>query len=251
LSRDIDIACKDNGSDRGLQIADVDNSSQSINKTKWSFIGIKMSQRKGERTKQRIVETAAGLMNRQGWLSTPVSTVLASTGLQKGGLYNHFDSMADLSTQAFNFASGQLLLLVRKRLSESGTAEQRLRHLLAAFTWVGQRRPPYHAGCPILNAAIEADDTNEGLRLQVADVARSIISELESVIALGRQTGEFRQSLEPRRAAQLMFASFEGGVMLAGLMRDPNLFSEIKNDLETVIQSWLEPGWIEPKGPNQ
>jgi TetR/AcrR family transcriptional regulator, transcriptional repressor for nem operon len=210
-----------------------------------------MSQSKGERTKQRIVETAAGLMNRHGWLSTPVSAVLTSTGLQKGGLYNHFDGMADLSTQAFGFASGQLLSLVKKRLSQPGTAQQRLLNLLSAFDMIGQRRSPFNSGCPILNAAIEADDTNEALRLQVAGVAKSIMLELENVISLGRQTGEFREGLEPRRASQVIFAAFEGGVMLAGLMRDPNLFAEIKGDLKTIIQSWLEPDWVESIGAIQ
>jgi TetR/AcrR family transcriptional regulator, transcriptional repressor for nem operon len=102
-----------------------------------------MNHSKGVRTKQRIVETAADLMNRQGWLSTPVSAVLASTGLQKGGLYNHFDGMADLSAQAFDFASNRLLHLVRTRLAEPGTALQRLHHLLASFDGIGQRRPPF------------------------------------------------------------------------------------------------------------
>jgi YsiA-like protein, C-terminal region len=92
-----------------------------------------------------------------------------------------------------------------------------------------------------LMAAIEADDTNEALRLQVVAVAKSIIAELEAVITLGKKTGEFRQNLEPHRAAQFLFAAFEGGVMLAGLMREPSLFKEIKGDLEIIIQNWVEP----------
>ena len=194
---------------------------------------------KGEQTHRRIVETAAAVMNRQGWLSTPVSSVLTATGLQKGGLYNHFGSMSELSEQAFAFASGQLLHIVKLRLASEGTALDKLIYLLAGFDLVGQRRPPFDAGCPILNAAIEADDTNEPLRQQVANVALEIIAELAAVIKNGQRLGQFRASIDPLRAARLLFATFEGGVMLAGLLRDPSLFAQIKNDLEDIIRSWV------------
>lgn len=194
---------------------------------------------KGEQTKQRIIEAAAGVMNRQGWLSTPVSAIMTATRLQKGGVYNHFDGMADLTVQAFDFASGQILSIVRERLSAPGTARQRLYQLLAAFEFVGRRRPPFDAGCPILNAATEADDADDNMRERVANVVSIIIGELEAAIEEGRKSGEFRKELDPRRAAQFLFAAFEGGVMLAGVTRNPGMFSEIKSDLTAIIDRWL------------
>ena len=197
---------------------------------------------KGEDTRRRIVEAAAGVMNRRGWLATPVSAVLDATNLQKGGLYRHFTGMHELAGEAFDLASGRLIALVQERLGNDGPARDRLVRLLAAFSFVGARRPPFDAGCPILNAATETDDLDDALRDQVAAAARRIVALLEAVIAAGVQSGEFRPELNPRRAAMLVFAAFEGGVMLAGVTRDPLLFNELKEDLVGLVDGWLAAG---------
>ena len=197
---------------------------------------------KGEDTRRRIVEAAAGVMNRRGWLATPVSAVLDATNLQKGGLYRHFTGMHELAGEAFDLASGRLIALVQERLGDDGPARDRLVRLLAAFSFVGARRPPFDAGCPILNAATETDDLDEVLRGRVAAAAGRIVTLLEAVIAEGVRSGEFRPSLDPRRAAWLVFAAFEGGVMLAGVTRDPAVFEGIMEDLVRLLDGWLAAG---------
>lgn len=197
---------------------------------------------KGEDTRRRVIETAAGVMNRRGWLATPASAVLDATNLQKGGLYRHFTGMRQLAGEAFDFAAGQLVATVELRLADTGSARDRLAHLLAAFRLVGQRRPPFDAGCPILNAATEADDQDDELRRRVAAVAWRIVALVEEVVAEGVQSGEFRPGLDPRRAAQMLFAAFEGGVMLAGVSRDPAVFAELNEDLLAVVEGWRAAG---------
>lgn len=193
---------------------------------------------KGERTRSRIVAGAAAVMNRAGWLRTAVSDVLSASALTKGGLYNHFGSLAELRIEAFELASGQLVAVVRDRLGGDGSARGRLARLLAAFDLVGGRRPPFDAGCPILNAATEADDADEALRQRAAAAASSIVGAVEACIADGLRAGEFRPDLDPGRAARLLFATFEGGVMLAGLTRDPASFAGIKEDMMAMIDGW-------------
>src|SRR5262245_34442234 len=57
---------------------------------------------KGEETRLRILERAAPLLNRHGFANAPVSEIMRATGLQKGGLYNHFASKEELSLAAFD-----------------------------------------------------------------------------------------------------------------------------------------------------
>lgn len=193
---------------------------------------------KGALTRLRIIEDAAAVMNRKGWLATPVSDVLAATKLTKGGFYNHFGSLHALAGEAFDLAAGRLAAVVLDRLAGAGTARDRLARLLAAFSLVGTRRPPFDAGCPILNAATEADDAYEAMRRRVADAALGIVAAVEACIADGVRSGEFRTGLEPGRAAQFLFAAFEGGVMLAGVTRDPRRFAEVKDDLLLMVDGW-------------
>jgi AcrR family transcriptional regulator len=59
---------------------------------------------KGERTRAEIVRLSADLLNRHGFLATPVSEIIETTGIQKGGLYRHFESREALAVAALDFA---------------------------------------------------------------------------------------------------------------------------------------------------
>ena len=60
--------------------------------------------KKGEATRQRIVVMTADLLNTQGYRVTPVSEIMRVSGLQKGGIYRHFESRDALTLEAFEFA---------------------------------------------------------------------------------------------------------------------------------------------------
>jgi len=45
---------------------------------------------KGERTRADIISRSAELLNRQGFLATPVSDVIEATGIQKGRALSSF-----------------------------------------------------------------------------------------------------------------------------------------------------------------
>jgi AcrR family transcriptional regulator len=59
---------------------------------------------KAQETKTRIIAQAATLFNQQGYTGTSVSDLMRATGLQKGGIYNHFHSKDELALEAFDFA---------------------------------------------------------------------------------------------------------------------------------------------------
>ena len=68
----------------------------------------RMKKRKGEATRERIVAQTAELLNREGYLRTPVSEIMRVTGMQKGGIYNHFESREALTLEAFDFAVARM-----------------------------------------------------------------------------------------------------------------------------------------------
>ena len=63
---------------------------------------------KGTDTKEAILQQAAQLFNRRGFFGAALSDVMDVTGLEKGGIYNHFKSKEDLALQAFDYAIGLL-----------------------------------------------------------------------------------------------------------------------------------------------
>jgi TetR/AcrR family transcriptional repressor of nem operon len=60
--------------------------------------------RKGEETRQEIIRKAAPIFNRKGYSGAALSDLMRATGLEKGGIYRHFESKEELAGDAFDHA---------------------------------------------------------------------------------------------------------------------------------------------------
>ena len=45
---------------------------------------------KGEQTREMIIRQSAAVFNQFGFFGTSISDIMRETGLEKGGIYNHF-----------------------------------------------------------------------------------------------------------------------------------------------------------------
>ena len=53
--------------------------------------------RKGEATRQDIIRKSAPIFNRKGYSGAALSDLMRATGLEKGGIYRHFESKEELA----------------------------------------------------------------------------------------------------------------------------------------------------------
>ena len=60
--------------------------------------------RKGEQTRREIIRKAASIFNQKGYEGAALSDLMQATGLEKGGIYRHFDSKQQLAGEAFDYA---------------------------------------------------------------------------------------------------------------------------------------------------
>ena len=84
-----------------------------------------------------------------------MAEVVQATGIQKGGLYRHFESREALAYEALDFAVAQIRARFMQALQGcSGACEQ----LLALLNTHGGsvNDTPFAGGCPIMNTAIES-----------------------------------------------------------------------------------------------
>jgi TetR/AcrR family transcriptional repressor of nem operon len=180
--------------------------------------GMQMS--KGEETRAMILERVAPLFNQQGYFGASLSEIMHETGLEKGGIYNHFKSKEQLALEAFDYAYTILDRRLRDELAGKRHAIERLEAILAYFQSLVDD-PPIAGGCPIMNTAIEADDAQPALR----DRARHAMDELRSsvirIITKGSERGEVRSGVDADAWASVMIAALEGAIMLSRLYQDP------------------------------
>ncbi len=175
--------------------------------------------RKSATTRQHIIEEAAKIFNVKGYSGSSISDVMASTGLKKGGIYNHFANKEELTVEAFRHAFGQM----QRQFVEVLTDDRPPLEQLTAFVEVFRSfiyKPPIKGGCPILNSSVEVDDQDGLLAVAVKKAAKRweaiIQQKIEEAIALGDIPGR----VDPRRQAVIMISALEGAILLAKLHKD-------------------------------
>src|ERR1700744_3379068 len=122
---------------------------------------------KAERTRQFIVEKTAPIFNKKGYAGTSLSDMTEATGLTKGSIYGNFANKDEVALAAFDYNIAKVQDVL-KRESERHTS---VVDCLLGYIDVYEnflRHPFPVGGCPILNTAVEADDTHPRLKEKVA-----------------------------------------------------------------------------------
>jgi TetR/AcrR family transcriptional regulator, transcriptional repressor for nem operon len=191
--------------------------------------------KKGEATRQRIVVRTAGLLNAHGYRATPVSEIMRVAGLQKGGIYRHFESRAALTLAAFDHAVTRM----RDRLLRALEGETTPARKLFALFEVARNcldEEAFRGGCPVMNLAVESDDADPELRRAARRAMTRLIGLFERVIGEGMQQGAFPRG-DARARASLIVASLEGGIMLTNLFKDRAHIEAVLDHLERSVRT--------------
>ena len=197
-----------------------------------------MGMSKGERTRQRVVESAAPVFNQRGYWGASLRDLMSATGLEKGGIYNHFRSKDELAAAAFEHNVEGVASLLQSALRTCGRdAPSRLRAVLEVYRGFAER-PPFPGGCPILNAAVETDDTHPALRDRVREAMRRLREDtIERIVVRGIERGELRPSVDPSVVATVFTSTIEGALMLAQLYRDASYVRVATAHLDEYVSS--------------
>lgn len=190
---------------------------------------------KAEQTKAYIIEQAAELFNLKGYAASSIADIMQATGLKKGGIYNHFKSKDELALAALDYAVSLLSQRIWSVVKTKRNAIDRLQALVASYL-IYIDDPPIVGGCPILNAAIETDDTNSPLRDRALQAMNSSRSLIVRIIKTGIKKGEIRSTVEPDTVATVIFSAIEGAIMMSKLERNPIHLKRVVAHLQTYIQ---------------
>jgi TetR/AcrR family transcriptional repressor of nem operon len=179
------------------------------------------------------------VFNRLGYSGTSMSALMAVTGLEKGGLYRHFESKEELAAAAFDYAWETVTEPRRRGLKDCATSLEKLLLLVRNFVEPPARALP--GGCPLLNTAIENDDGNPVLR----EKARGALDEWRSVIAEivreGQRGRELRKDVDPVAVATIVISSLEGAIMFSRLEKTREALFTVGKHLEGYLRSLSRP----------
>ncbi|HEX9935499.1 MAG TPA: TetR/AcrR family transcriptional regulator [Longimicrobium sp.] len=175
--------------------------------------------RSGEETRENIIRKAAALFNQHGFAGSSMSDIMAATGLQKGGIYRHFESKEQLAVEALDYAVDLMGRRFAQALEGKTHAIDRLGAIVSVFAAL-PHDPPVPGGCPVMNAGIENDDGNPVLRERARTAMDGLRALVVRVAERGKERGEVRAEVDPEVLASIMICTLEGAVMMTKLYDD-------------------------------
>ncbi|KQB99782.1 TetR/AcrR family transcriptional regulator [Pedobacter sp. Hv1] len=191
---------------------------------------------KAERTRAFIIERTAPIFNKKGFAGTSLNDITAATGLTKGSIYGNFANKDEVALAVFDYNLNKLNTAVAIEFAKHTTAKEKL--LVYAENYEKIFNLPFtEGGCPILNTAIEADDTHPDLKKRAAAAVLSWKNKLVQIIEEGVANKEFKTDVNAAELALSMIAMIEGGIMIAKLLGNANHFVVIMQSMKKMIQT--------------
>ncbi|MFG1610170.1 TetR/AcrR family transcriptional regulator [Actinoplanes sp. NPDC049265] len=179
-----------------------------------------------EKTRDRIVSTAARLFRERGVTGTGVLTVLAEASAPRGSLYHHFPQ-------------GKQGLVVEALRHESDRVTEQLRVLLAgdpdeaaALTMFAEalatelEGSDFRLGCPVSTATLELASDNDDIRAVCSATYQTWIRLIADHLVLRGQT-----AVAAEARAELAVTAFEGALLLARAARNADVLRRVATTL--------------------
>ncbi|MFQ6331972.1 TetR family transcriptional regulator [Nocardia sp. CWNU-33] len=180
-------------------------------------------------TRQRVLDMAAGLFQRQGYNATGLNQVLAQSGAPKGSLYFHFPGGKEqLASEAVSLAGDRLgedLRAVLASAPDVRTAIIQMCDLLAR----NLEDSGFHEGCPVATVALEAASDSAQIRTACDSVYTRWLDGLA-----GYLRSQSVSSSAADRLAALILSSLQGALLIARVKHDVSWVLTVSTEIAEV-----------------
>lgn len=193
---------------------------------------------KAERTRQFIIERSSAIFNTRGYDSTSLSDIQNATKLTKGAIYGNFANKKELAIAAYEHNFSSLMEKISALMKHTHSAKSAL--MAYANFYVQNWETVFKVGgCPMLNAAVEADDHLHYLRDAVRKSMQRFMKILQKTIEEGQARNEFKADVNSEEYAATIFTIMEGNILLAKTMNDPKYFQLSANRIKYIVEQEL------------
>ncbi|MBN9297723.1 MAG: TetR/AcrR family transcriptional regulator [Filimonas sp.] len=190
---------------------------------------------KAEKTKAFIIEKTAALFNEKGYAGTSLNDMTEATGLTKGSIYGNFANKDEVALAVFDHNLQKINRIVKENIDTSATYKEQL----LAYTDIYYNFSKYSltpGGCPILNTAVESDDTHPALRQKATEAILNWKSNIKKLVTKGIAAKEFDSSVDAEQFAITFIAAIEGGIMLSSLLNKPDHLKTVVKSVKKMIE---------------
>ncbi len=191
--------------------------------------------RNPDATKEKILRKSGVLFNTHGYQATSISDITTATGYTKGAIYRHFTSKAALEKETLFFLSTIMFEKLRALIIKESTAGNKLRAIFRYFESY-MTHPGVKGGCPLMNAAIEADDSNPILRREAVKILDILHESVITILKNGIRYNQIKKDTDVESIAVIVIACLEGGIMMSKLRGNNHDIRKVTKHLEQQLK---------------
>lgn len=192
--------------------------------------------RSSEVTKAKVLQEATTLFNTKGYKATSLSDITEATGFTKGAIYRHFVNKECLEIEAFQKMMQAIFITLNDKIKAEKNTRDKLFCVLNLYqSYI--TNPFVIGGCPLLNVAVEVDDTNFELKQKAQQALTVFRSSIERILINGKTHKQVGALVNEKLVATILISTLEGGVMMSKLEDSNADISIVVNHLKNWIVS--------------
>jgi TetR/AcrR family transcriptional repressor of nem operon len=174
--------------------------------------------RKGQATRQRIIETAAELIYEHGVKGTNNDLVRRAAGISGSQLSHYFPDKESLVRAVIAWRADAMMGKHTDPPRGELDSVAALRAWAASYLGPGE---PWRGGCSFGSLAAEVLKSEPALRDEVMAGFDRWHHQFHHGLVAMRDSGELRPDADPDQLAYVLMAAFQGGMLLAQATEDP------------------------------
>ncbi len=191
--------------------------------------------RNPNQTRAKILSKSGVLFNTRGYKATSISDITAATGYTKGAIYRHFKNKDALEKETLNHLSGIVFTTLRGRIKSANNAIDKLKSVFNYFESY-LLNSDVKGGCPLMNAAIEADDAHPMLRKEALKMLDLLRDSVIYILQNGIKHKQIRKNIDLEFYSTLILASLEGAIMMSRLRGNHDDIKRVVKHLEMQLR---------------
>lgn len=200
--------------------------------------------RKGNETRERILEIAEAGVLAKGFGGTSIDEIIAEAGITKSGFFYHFKDKNELARGLlgrYGQHLDQLLSGIFGRAAE--LSDDPLQRLLIGMTLFAEQMaelPGGHPGCLVATMSYQDRLFDREVRAIVTEMVREWNNYFRSMIDEIIAVHPPREAVDSERLARTIACTIDGGIIMSKALGEPGVLPEqmlmVRNYVKLVFQ---------------
>lgn len=188
--------------------------------------------KKGEQSKNKLIECAAELFWKNGYNATGINDILAAAQLPKGSLYFYFNSKKDLAIEAATFFERKINQWIEKTAQEKEW-EDFVTDIVAKM--LKSAKDNHHFGCPFAVVGLDVAFLEPDIASRYAESMEKLKNIFESVFLFSGISKEQVANL-----ANQAFAIYEGDLLMFRISNNIEKLNQMQNNLIGLYRDFVK-----------